>query len=76
VILAWVILALSLAMVFFYFQATCLKILRRPFDQEYFQSIANVIGWSFRHYERRWRSSVSRSIIVDCAEHSKATSSP
>ena len=46
-ILAWVILALSLAMVFFYFQATCLKILRRPFDQEYFQSIAKVIRLEF-----------------------------
>lgn len=46
-ILAWLILALSLAMVFFYFQATCLKILRRQFDQECFQSIANVIRLEF-----------------------------
>ena len=46
-ILAWLILALSLAMFFFYFQATCLKILRRQFDQEYFQSIANVIRLEF-----------------------------
>jgi hypothetical protein len=34
-------------MFFFYFQATCLKILRRQFDQEYFQSIANVIRLEF-----------------------------
>jgi len=47
VILAWLILALSLAMVFFYFQATCLKILRRQFDQECFQSIAKVIRLEF-----------------------------
>jgi hypothetical protein len=47
VILSWVILALALAMVFFNFQATCLKILRRQFDQEYFQSIANVIRLEF-----------------------------
>ena len=46
-ILAWLILALSLAMVFFYFQATCLKILRRQFDQECFQSIAKVIRLEF-----------------------------
>jgi hypothetical protein len=47
VILAWVILALALAVVFFFFQATSLKILRRQFDQEYFQSIANVIRLEF-----------------------------
>jgi len=34
-------------MVFFYFQATCLKILRRQFDQECFQSIAKVIRLEF-----------------------------
>jgi len=46
-ILAWLILILSLAMVFFYFQATCQKILRRQFDQEYARSIANVIRLEF-----------------------------
>ena len=46
-ILSWLILALSMAMVFFYFQATCQKILRRQFDQAYFQSIANVIRLEF-----------------------------
>jgi hypothetical protein len=29
-------------MFFFYFQVTCQKILRRQFDREYFQSIANA----------------------------------
>ncbi len=38
---------LSLAMVFFYFQSTCQRILGRQFDQEYFQSIANVIRLEF-----------------------------
>ena len=46
-ILSWLILALSLAMVFFYFQATCQRILRRQFDREYFRSIANVIRLEF-----------------------------
>jgi hypothetical protein len=46
-ILAWLILALSLAMFFFYFQTTCQKILRRQFDREYFQSIANAIRLEF-----------------------------
>jgi hypothetical protein len=46
-IVSWLILALSLAMVFFYFQATCQRILRRQFDQEYFRSIANVIRLEF-----------------------------
>ncbi len=46
-ILSWLILALSLAMVFFYFQATCQRILRRQFDHEYFRSIANVIRLEF-----------------------------
>ena len=36
------ILVLSTAMFFFYFQVTCQKILRRQFDREYFQSIANA----------------------------------
>jgi hypothetical protein len=41
-ILAWLILVVSTAMFFFYFQVTCQKILRRQFDQEYFQSIVNA----------------------------------
>jgi len=46
-ILSWLILALSMAMVFFYFEATCQRILRRQFDQEYFRSIVNVIRLEF-----------------------------
>ena len=46
-ILSWLILTLSLAMVSFYFQATCQRILRRQFDQEYFRSIANAIRLEF-----------------------------
>jgi len=46
-IVSWLILTLSLAMVFFYYQATCQRILRRQFDQEYFRSIANVIRLEF-----------------------------
>ena len=46
-ILAWLILVLSTAIFFFYFQVTCQKILRRQFDREYFQSIANVIRLEF-----------------------------
>ena len=41
-ILAALILILSTAMVSFYFQVTCQKILRRQFDREYFQSIVNA----------------------------------
>ena len=40
-------LILSMAMLFFYFQATCEKILRRHFDREYFQSIAKAIRLEF-----------------------------
>jgi hypothetical protein len=46
-ILAWLILVLSMAIFFFYFQVTCQKILRRQFDREYSQSIANVIRLEF-----------------------------
>jgi len=46
-ILSCLVLILSVAMVFFYFQATCQRILRRQFDQEYFRSIANVIRLGF-----------------------------
>jgi hypothetical protein len=41
-ILAALILILSAALFLFYFQVTCQKILRRRFDREYFQSIANA----------------------------------
>jgi hypothetical protein len=41
-IVAVLILILSTALFFFYFQVTCQKILRRQFDREYFQSIANA----------------------------------
>jgi hypothetical protein len=34
-------------MFFFYFQATCQRILRRQFDQEYFRSVVNVIRLEF-----------------------------
>ena len=40
--LASVILIISTALFFFYFQVTCQKILRRKFDQEYFQAIVNA----------------------------------
>lgn len=36
------ILIISTAMFFFYFQAVCQKILRRQFDREYFRSIVNA----------------------------------
>ena len=39
-IVAALVLILSTALFFFYFQVTCQKILRRQFDREYFQSIA------------------------------------
>lgn len=40
--LASLILIISTALFFFYCQVTCQKILRRKFDQEYFQSIVNA----------------------------------
>jgi len=39
---AALILVLSTALFFFYFQVTCQRILRRQFDREYFQSIVNA----------------------------------
>jgi len=39
---AVLILILSTALFFFYFQVTCQRILGRQFDREYFQSIANA----------------------------------
>jgi len=41
-IVAALVLILSTALFFFYFQVTCQRILRRQFDREYFQSIANA----------------------------------
>ena len=46
--LAAVILILSTALLFFYLQATCQKILRRQFDQEYFHSIVNANRLEFQ----------------------------
>ena len=46
-ILATLILILSTATFFFYFQATCQKILRLQFDKEYFRSIVNANGLEF-----------------------------
>lgn len=40
--LASLILILSTALLFFYFQVTCQKILRRKFDREYYQSIVDA----------------------------------
>ena len=39
---AALILIISTALFFFYFQVTCQRILRRQFDREYFQSIVNA----------------------------------
>lgn len=41
-IVATLILIISAAMFFFYFQATCQRVLRRQFDLEYFKSIASA----------------------------------
>ena len=41
-VVAMLILILSAAMFFFYFQATCQRVLRRQFDLEYFKSIASA----------------------------------
>src|SRR5690242_1184673 len=40
--LAGLVLVLSTALFFFYFQATCQKFLRRQFEQEYFRSIVSA----------------------------------
>jgi hypothetical protein len=40
--MAALILILSTALFFFYFQVTCQRILQRQFEQEYFQSIVNA----------------------------------
>ena len=41
-IIASLILIVSTALFLFYFQATCQRILRKKFEQEYFQSIVNA----------------------------------
>jgi len=41
-LVAVLILIVSTALFFFYFQVTCQRILSRQFDREYFQSIANA----------------------------------
>jgi len=41
-IIASLILIVSTGLFLFYFQATCQRILRRKFEQEYFQSIVNA----------------------------------
>ena len=46
------ILIISTAMFFFYFQATCQKILRQQFDGEYFRSIATANGLEFPFLQR------------------------
>jgi len=51
-IIAATIIILSTAMFFFYFQTTCQKILRRQFEQEYFQSIAKLIRLEFPYLQK------------------------
>jgi hypothetical protein len=46
-ILVSLVLTLSAATFFFYFQVTCQKILHRQFDREYFQSVAKVMRLEF-----------------------------
>jgi len=46
-IVAALILTLSTAMFFFYFQNTCQRVLRRQFEREYFESIAEVMRLEF-----------------------------
>ena len=70
-ILSWLILALSLAMVFFYFQTTCQRILRQQFEREYFQTIANVIRLEFPSIRKslaELRTSVDYSRIPKALE--------
>ncbi len=45
--LVTLVLILSTALLFFYFQVVCQKILRRPFDQDYFRSVVNAIRLEF-----------------------------
>ncbi|MGA2073953.1 MAG: hypothetical protein ABSH52_10665 [Terriglobia bacterium] len=46
-IIATLVLILSAAMFFFYFQTICQRILHRQFEREYFQSIAKMIHLEF-----------------------------
>ena len=46
-VMAALILILSTAFFFFYFQATCQRILRQEFDQEYFLAIVNASRLEF-----------------------------
>ncbi len=46
-IVSSLILILSAAMFFFYFQVTCQKILRWQFDREYFRSVVKANGLEF-----------------------------
>lgn len=56
-IVATLILILSAAMFFFYFQATCQRVLRRQFDLEYFKSIANANRLEFPNLRKALRES-------------------
>jgi len=46
-IVAALILSLSTAMFFFYFQNTCQKVMRREFEREYFESVAKAMRLEF-----------------------------
>ena len=67
-ILSCLILTLSMAMFFFYFQAACQKILRRQFEREYFQSIANVIRLEFPSLEKALANPGAK---LDCSRLSR-----
>ena len=49
----YLVLALSAALFFFYFEVTCHRILRRKFDHEYFQPIAKANRLAFYQIRRR-----------------------
>jgi len=51
-IVAVMVLILSTALFFFYFQVACQRILGRQFDREYFQSIANANRLEFPSLRR------------------------
>ena len=59
-IVATLILILSAAMFFFYFQATCQRIVRRQFDLEYFRSIANANRLEFPSLRKALEESGAR----------------
>ncbi len=50
--LAALILIISTALLFFYLQATCQKVLRRQFEQEYFQLIVNANRLEFPYVRK------------------------